>query len=75
MTDRLDDDDQLRFLFASAFEHGGPADDCPAPEVLLDTLDCTLAADARGAVVDHLAACPVCAEAWRLLVLARAVDP
>lgn len=65
----MDDDDQLRFLFASAFAHGGPADDCPPPEALLDTLECRLLPDARAHVVDHLAACPVCAEAWRLLVL------
>ncbi|MEQ1569399.1 MAG: hypothetical protein ABMA64_27425 [Myxococcota bacterium] len=67
----LDDDDALRFLFASAFEHGGALDDCPAPEVLLDTLERRLAPERRAAVVDHLAACPVCAETWRLLVLER----
>lgn len=71
----MDDDDRLRFLFASAFEHGGPADDCPPAEALLDALEFRLDADARTAVVDHLGACPVCAEAWRLLVLERGREP
>ena len=61
-----DSDDSLRFLFAKAFENSLPTDDCPAPEVLFDAYTGVLPAGEREAVVDHLAVCPVCAEAWRL---------
>jgi hypothetical protein len=69
--DEDEDDEPLRFLFASAFQHGGAADGCPEPEALVDALDQRTPADERALVIDHLAACPVCAEAWRLLVLER----
>jgi hypothetical protein len=65
----VDEDDRLRFLFASAFQQGGAAEGCPEPEVLVDTLERRLPDGLRATVVDHLAGCPVCAEAWRILVL------
>jgi hypothetical protein len=66
-----DVDDRLRYLFARAFEGALPTDECPAPERLLDAASGALDAEERAAVVDHMAICPVCAEAWRLAVLHR----
>lgn len=70
-------DDHLRLLFASAFANGRPADDCPSPEALLDALQQRDTPEERAARIDHLAACPVCAEAWRLASLSagRSGDP
>ncbi|MEZ4239628.1 MAG: sigma-70 family RNA polymerase sigma factor [Myxococcota bacterium] len=65
------EDDRLRLLFASAFGRGRPADDCPAPDVLLDAVHAVDPPEARAAVIDHLAVCAVCAEAWRLATLRR----
>jgi hypothetical protein len=62
------DDDKLQFLFASAFERSAPGDDCPEPLVLVDAVRSRLPDDLQGAVIDHVAVCPVCAEAWRLAV-------
>lgn len=62
----MDDDDRLRLAFARAFEAGLPTDDCPRAEALFDAACGELPAEARGAVIDHLATCPVCAEAWRI---------
>lgn len=67
----LDDDDTLRFWFASALAGAGAAEGCPAPERLVDAADGRLAPDDAAVVVDHVGACPVCAEGWRLLVLDR----
>lgn len=63
------DDDELRVLFASAFARARPGDDCPTPDGLLDALVGQGTPSARGAVIDHVAQCPVCAEAWRLASL------
>lgn len=68
----MDPDDRLRYLFASAFLTGQESDACPEPDVLLGTFDAELPEEQRGPVISHLAECAVCAEAWRLLVLARA---
>lgn len=62
----MDEDDRLRFLFAKAFETAVPGDDCPSPEVLLDAYHRMLPQGEMDAVVDHIAVCPVCAEAWRI---------
>lgn len=62
----MDDDDHLRFLFAKAFEHSVPTDDCPAPGVLLDAILGVSGPAERREAVDHVAGCPSCAEAWRL---------
>lgn len=64
-------DDRLRFLFAKSFERALPTDDCPPPERLLDAVQARLPTDALAAVLDHLAVCPVCAEAWRIAQLAE----
>jgi len=62
----MDEDDRLRFLFAKAFETGVPTDDCPTAERLLEAYHRQLDQDEMNEVVDHIAICPVCAEAWRL---------
>lgn len=62
----MDADDRLRVLFAKAFETALPTEDCPSPEVLLDAYHRELPPDEAATVLDHLATCPVCAEAWRL---------
>lgn len=64
-------DDELQFAFAHALKGAQPGDDCPPPTDLLDALTMTLPTDRRTAIVDHLAECPVCAEAWRILMLNR----
>lgn len=60
------DDDCLRVAFASAFLTSCPTDACPEPEELWDALHGAPDAALRQRVVDHVATCPVCAEAWRL---------
>lgn len=65
------DDDALRILFASAFTSGMPTDACPGSGVLFDAYHQRLPTDALAEVIDHLAVCAVCAEAWRL---ARQLD-
>lgn len=61
-----DSDDDLRSLFAAAFLRGQPTDACPEPEVLFDAFHKLLPVEEVLAVVDHVAVCPVCADAWRL---------
>ncbi|MCA9489692.1 MAG: hypothetical protein KC621_07200 [Myxococcales bacterium] len=62
----MSEDDDLRYLFAQAFTTGLPSDECPTPEILLDAYHHVLPEPQRLLVIDHLAACAVCAEAWRL---------
>jgi hypothetical protein len=62
----MNDDDRLRAMFAKAFETAIPTDDCPTPEALLDAFHRQVGPDAANDIVDHVAICPVCAEAWRL---------
>ena len=58
--------DDLRELFAAAFVDGMPGDDCPEPELLFDAFHKQIPVEQRLAIVDHVAQCPVCADAWRL---------
>ena len=62
----MDEDDRLRFLFAKAFENSTPTDACPSPEELLDAYHQQLPRDRADVVLDHIATCAVCAEAWRI---------
>ena len=71
---RVTEDDPLRFLFAKAFEYSVPGDDCPSSDALLDAYHAQGDAASRGVVADHLASCPVCAEVWRLALLADERD-
>jgi hypothetical protein len=62
----MDEDDRLRFLFHQAFERGMPTDACPSADELLDVWQHRVPPEERRRIVDHIAGCPVCAEAWRL---------
>lgn len=68
----MTEDDDLRYLFAQAFTTGMPSDECPTPEILLDAFHQVLPDPQRLLVIDHLAACAVCAEGWRLAKLTAA---
>lgn len=68
----MDPDDQLRFHFAQALAGASPTDACPAPEQLLDGASGELSPEDTDTVIDHIAACPSCADAWRLARLTPA---
>ena len=61
---------KLRQAFASAFDSHDPEDDeldgCPDADVLYEAYHGELPPDELAAVTDHMAECPVCAEAYRL---------
>lgn len=59
-------DSDLRTLFAAAFVTGTPGDDCPDAERLFDAFHKLLPVEETLEIVDHVAGCPVCADAWRL---------
>lgn len=62
-----EDDSSLREAFA--VEPGGPAPErCPPPDRIYGAVRGELPADEIRDLVDHLADCPHCAEAWRLAV-------
>lgn len=62
---------RLRAAFQSLAEGSRPTDECPAPSRFWDAQRGDVsAADARQ-LMDHVASCPSCAEAWRL---ARELD-
>ncbi|MCB9673504.1 MAG: hypothetical protein H6737_00215 [Alphaproteobacteria bacterium] len=61
---------KLREAFASAFDTLDPEDDvlemCPDADVLYNARHGMLTARELAEVTDHMARCPVCAEAYRL---------
>jgi hypothetical protein len=61
-----DERDRLATLFRSGSEHSTVRDDCPGAERIWDALRMELPPVERAEIVDHLAGCPTCAEAWRL---------
>jgi hypothetical protein len=67
---------RLRDAFASAFDSLDPEDEvleqCPASDVLYNAYHGMLTSEELAGVTDHMARCPVCAEAYRL---ARATPP
>lgn len=67
---------RLRDAFASAFDSLDPEDEvleeCPDPEVLYNAYHGMLTPAELANVTDHMARCPVCAEAYRI---ARATPP
>lgn len=67
----MTDEDQIRIAFARAFERARPDDRCPTPDTLFAAFQLELEPAGRRQIVDHLAECPMCAEAWRILVLHR----
>ena len=66
MSDPKDDSDRLRALFAAPLPDGSETPDCPPPDRLWQARAGVLSAAARRDIVDHLSACPACAEAWRV---------
>ncbi|MCB9669285.1 MAG: hypothetical protein H6736_01415 [Alphaproteobacteria bacterium] len=62
----MDDDDELRAAFRGAFGAGLPTDACPPPEQIFEAYHRLLPREEVDAVIDHIASCPVCADAWRL---------
>lgn len=67
MTMTIDDDAALREAFTArtGTAPGGP-EACPAPERIYDAARGALPPGEVREVVEHLAVCPECAEAWRL---------
>ncbi|MCB9674783.1 MAG: hypothetical protein H6737_06675 [Alphaproteobacteria bacterium] len=64
MADPTDAD--LRALFAGAFQSASPTDECPPPEQLFDAFHRVSPLDEIERILDHIAVCAVCADAWRL---------
>jgi hypothetical protein len=62
------DVERLRAALRAASEGSRPRDDCPPPERLWGTLQKELPAEARREVIEHLALCPACSEAWRMAI-------
>lgn len=58
--------EELRVWFAGALLAPATLDVCPPPAEVWDALQGAADPAARAAVVDHVAGCPMCAEAWRL---------
>lgn len=60
--------DALRVAFAGALLGRVGLDACPPSEAVWDALHGTPTPAQRAKIVDHMATCPMCAEAWRLAV-------
>jgi hypothetical protein len=60
--------ERLRAALRALAEGARPGEKCPPPERLWATLRAELPVDERREVIDHMASCPSCAEAWRLAV-------
>lgn len=61
-------DAQLREAFAALPDMIAPLEPCIAADTLWDAAQGDLEPERMATVVDHVAACPSCAEAWRLAV-------
>lgn len=61
---------KLRAAFASAFDSHDPDEDeldgCPDADVFYQAFHGQLPPDELASLTDHMAECPVCAEAYRL---------
>jgi hypothetical protein len=64
--------ERLRVALKALGEAAAPREDCPAPELLWDAMRAELPVERRQEVVDHVAGCLACAEAWRLAI---EIDP
>lgn len=62
----MSEDDDLRAAFRGAFQGSLPTDTCPSPERLFDAYYRVLPFEEIESILDHIAVCPVCADAWRL---------
>ena len=58
--------DELRRAFTSIPDDAGMREDCPSPDQIWETAKGQMPAGAAREVVDHVANCPTCTEAWRL---------
>ena len=67
------EDDDLRAAFLGAFQKALPTDACPSPEKLFEGYHRLLPLDELERLLDHIAECAVCADAWRLA--GRAAPP
>lgn len=65
MSRRLDDA-ALREAWRQVADSVSAPDECPSPETLWDAAHDRLEPRTTRDVVDHMARCPACAEAWRL---------
>ncbi|HEY6548397.1 MAG TPA: hypothetical protein VI589_10840 [Vicinamibacteria bacterium] len=72
MSDRELDLDRLRAALRALGEEARPREDCPSPEHLWGAVRAEVPVNERREVVDHVADCLACAEAWRL---ALEIDP
>ncbi|HVQ30119.1 MAG TPA: zf-HC2 domain-containing protein [Vicinamibacteria bacterium] len=72
MSDALPDVERLRAALRALAEDARPRADCPPSERLWQAVRAELPAEQRREIVDHIAGCPACAEAWRLAV---EIDP
>ena len=68
----VDRDAELRAAFASLSDDAVVADACPSTEHIWDGANGQLPPHETAVLVDHLATCGACAEAWRL---ARELSP
>jgi hypothetical protein len=66
VTESEPDVERLRAALRAAGEGARPREDCPPAERLWATLRHELPAEARREVIDHVAGCGSCSEAWRL---------
>jgi hypothetical protein len=66
MTDSERDSAWLTDALRASSEDARPRDDCPAPDRIWAAVQLELPLEERLAIIDHLASCQVCAEAWRL---------
>lgn len=60
------EDGRLQDALSAVAETAVPREDCPEPERIWDAQRGALAPEETRTVVEHLASCTVCAEAWRL---------
>jgi hypothetical protein len=72
MNDPEPDLERLRAALRALGEEARPREDCPTPERLWGAVRAELPVDERREVIDHVADCLCCAEAWRLAV---EIDP
>lgn len=65
MSERREEFERLSSAFAARKQSRGPAD-CPDPGQLFEAASGNLARDQRLKLLDHVAQCAECTEAWRL---------
>lgn len=76
MSERHEEHERLSRAFAARRQSRAP-NDCPDPEQLFEAASGNLARDQRMMLLDHVAQCAECTEAWRLAkeLDARPVEP